>query len=104
LSRTAPFGPTATLCESPVGVVQPRKFFQNPPDNIDWAEYADDNKNMGGPRHLGSHTLPAIGKVTLTRPIRITNFETTESFRKRKTPPLQLASAGSAFVVRVFSW
>lgn len=38
--------PMSTIWEFPVAGGQPKKFFHNPPDNIYWAEYADDNKSL----------------------------------------------------------
>ena len=38
--------PMSTIWEFPIDGGQPRKFLQNPPDNIYWAEYGDDNKSL----------------------------------------------------------
>lgn len=38
--------PISTIWEFPVDGGQPRKVLQNPPDNIYWAEYSDDGKNL----------------------------------------------------------
>jgi WD40 repeat protein len=38
--------PISTIWAYPVDGGEPKKVLQNPPDNIYWAEYADDGKNL----------------------------------------------------------